>query len=143
MKEAFRIFLVFSFAFLLCALGACSIPNLESQNCSEARDAVKQLYSFHFANDMSASLESLKAREKFLSPEFYQRLVASNPSVDPFTFSADPPKTFKIAKCTEKAPADVDMQVQIYWRDEQKTTQKEVHVDTVRSGDKWLVNDVK
>jgi len=138
----FSFFSVFFFVAMIWSAG-CSIPNLESQNCTDARDAVKQLYSFHFGNDMNPTPENLKAREKFLTPEFYQRLISANSAVDPFTFAADPPKTFKIAKCTEGDVSHADLQVQIYWRDDQNTIQKEVHVSTIKTGEKWLINDVK
>ena len=54
---------------------ACSVPNLESQQCSEARDVVKKFYSFHFANDMTPSPESLKASEQFLTDVLYHELA--------------------------------------------------------------------
>src|SRR6266404_3546674 len=84
--------------FALC-ISSCSIPSLESPQCAEARDTVKQFYSFHFANDMHPSPENLKFRERFLTPEFYKTLVATESTkTDVFTASDDPPKTFKIGK---------------------------------------------
>jgi hypothetical protein len=131
-----------TFIALLC-FSACSIPSLESQDCSTARDAVKQFYSFHFGNDMHPSAENLKARERFLTKDLYAQLSQdTSGATDYFTASTEPPKTFKIAKCVEKGPGDVDMQVQVYWRDDAKTQQKEVHVETVKTGDAWLINKV-
>ena len=45
------------------------MPNLEKPECGEAREAVKQFYSFHFDNGMKPLLENLKLREKFLTVE--------------------------------------------------------------------------
>jgi len=36
----------------------------------------------------------------------------------------------------------VDIQVQIYWRQEQKIDQKEVYADVEKVGDKWLIDEV-
>ena len=45
--------LLLSFCILHCifALAACSLPNLEKPQCTEARDSVKQFYSLHLASD--------------------------------------------------------------------------------------------
>ena len=121
----------------------CSIPNLESPECSAATDGVKQFYSYHFGNDMHPSPENLKARERFLTPELYRELAAGNMSgMDYFTASDMPPKTFKVAQCTVEGKQKADIHVQIYWREDPKVTQKEVHVETVKVGDSWLINKV-
>ncbi len=126
-----------------CCSLACSLPSLESLQCSEARDAVKQFYSFHFGNDMAPTSENLKKRERFLTAEYYKTLVAAgNSKTDVFTASESPPKTFKIAKCEALQQDKAMLQVQIYWRDNEKVTQKEVHVEAVKTGDAWLINKV-
>ncbi|MGB4990208.1 MAG: hypothetical protein WBO10_13285 [Pyrinomonadaceae bacterium] len=122
---------------------ACGIPNLESPACSEARVAAKQFYSFHFGNEMRPSAENLKARERFLTQAFYESLAAANESkTDIFTASEDPPTTFKIGECKVIDKTKTDIQVQIYWRDDAQTVQKEVHVETVKTGEDWLINKV-
>ena len=125
----------------------CSIPNLEKPECTEARDAVKQFYSFHFGNDMHPSAENLKLRERYLTPEFMKILmvdVTGLPATtkDYFTASEEPPKTFKIGKCELPQPDKANVQVQLYWRDDTKTVQKEVHVEAVKTNDVWLINKV-
>lgn len=138
-----RAFCILIFAFLIFAFGGCSIPNLESPECTAARDGVKKFYSFHFGNDMTPSPENLKAREKFLTQELLKTLVAAGETkTDYFTASDDPPKTFKIGKCESQQPDRADLQVQTYWRDEAKVTQKEVHVEAVKTGENWLIDRV-
>ena len=140
MHNIVRLFCVLYFA--LC-ISSCSIPSLEKPECTEARDAVKQFYSFHFGNDMHPSPENLKMRERFLTAEFYKSLSASSDTkTDIFTASDDPPKTFKIGKCEAPHPDRADLQIQVYWRDDAKTVQKEVHVEAVKTGDAWLINKV-
>lgn len=135
--------LVLSAAVSVLFAAGCSVPNLESPECAAARDGVKQFYSFHFGNDMTPSSENLKARERFLSPELYRSLSGrTDERTDYFTASDAPPKTFKIAQCTEEGVGKADVHVQIYWRDDPKVTQREVHVEAVKVDDKWLVNKV-
>lgn len=128
--------------FALC-ITACSIPNLEGAECSEAREAVKHFYSFHFGNDMRPTAENLKMRERFLTPELARQLEnAPQTSKDYFTASDQAPKTFKIGKCDEKDPTHTEFQVQLYWRDDIETVQKEVHAQAVKTVDGWLINKV-
>ena len=92
---------------------------------------------------MNPSAEGIKARERFLTPNLYE--VLSNAKafdLDYFTASETPPKTFKVAQCTLHGDDKADVHVQVYWRDDPKVTQREVHVETVKSGDAWLINKV-
>lgn len=92
---------------------------------------------------MTPSAENLKLREKFLTPELYKQLESTHEvRNDYFTASEEPPKTFKIGKCESSRSSQVALQVQIYWRDDAKVTQKEVQVEAVKIGDEWLVNSI-
>ena len=130
---------------LLSALGqlSCSLPNLEKPQCTAARDTVKRFYSFHFGNDMHPSLENLKARGAFLTSELVSALSASNESAkDYFTATDNYPRAFRVGSCTTDSDNSATLQVVLLWRDETKTEQKEVHVETRRVEDKWLINKV-
>jgi len=104
----------------------------------------KQFYSFHFANDMSPSTENLEARQRFLTPRYFAALPSAMVGDhDPFTMStAKYPRTFKIGECREVSPTDVDLQVQLYWKDDQETVQQEVVANVVKHGDSWLIDGV-
>ncbi len=133
------------FFLLLTAYGSlcCSIPNLESAECSESRDAVKQFYSFHFGNDMTPSPESLKIREQFLTAEFFNSLSRmTKVASDPFTNTGKLPKSFRVGTCKIEGPEKTAMQVVLLWRDDTGSEQKEIAVDMVKRGDKWLVDGV-
>ncbi|MBP9664526.1 MAG: hypothetical protein KBD94_07865 [Pyrinomonadaceae bacterium] len=128
--------------FALCIFG-CGAPSLESTVCSAARDAGKRFYSFHFANDMRLTDEGLKARQRFLTPRYFEMLSAADAGdLDPFTMTREYPRTFKIGECREASPTDVDLQVQLYWRDDEKTVQQEVVANLVKQGDEWLLDGV-
>jgi len=122
---------------------SCSIPSLEKPQCTEARDAVKRFYSFHFGNDMHPSPENLKAREQFLTSELIKVLSASSEtSRDYFTATENYPKAFRVGSCSSDSNDKVTLQVLLLWRDDTKSEQKEVHVETVKTGDAWLINKV-
>jgi len=111
----------------------CSVPVLESTQCTEARNDLREFYSFHFGNDMRPTPDNLLVRRRFLSDQLYEEMAAtqmSNGATDYFTKSDEYPRTFRVGKCEHFPDASsLTMQVQLYWRDDQKTTQKEVKVD--------------
>jgi hypothetical protein len=123
----------------------CSVPNLEPASCTGSRGDIREFYSFHFGNDMSFSPENLKLREKFLTPEFSARLAsAAQVGTDPFTTGTeDLPKTFRVGECTEISPSRTSLQILLFWRDETRTEQREIKIETVKQADKWLVDKVE
>jgi len=124
-------------------LSGCSIPNLEKSECTQARDVVKQFYSFHFGNDMHPTAENLKLRERFLTPGLAAILAASNePAIDYFTATAEYPKAFRLGACTVGTGENATVQVLLFWRDDERSVQKEVKAEAVKSGDKWLIDKV-
>ena len=140
MHNCFLLFCILHFA--LC-ISSCSLPNLESTQCSEARDAVKRFYSFHFGNDMHPSAENLKTREGFLTTDLISGLKdLQEQQQDYFTATSDYPKAFRIGSCSLDSDNKATMQVLLFWRDDTKSEQKEVKVETVKTNDKWLINKV-
>ena len=128
--------------FALC-ISSCSLPNLEKPQCTAARDTVKRFYSFHFGNDMHPSRENLKTREQFLTSDLVKILSASTEtSKDYFTATDNYPKAFRVGSCTSDSDDKATFQVLLLWRDDVKSEQKEVHVETVKTGDAWLINKV-
>lgn len=126
------------------AISACSVPNLESSACSEARVYARQFYSFHFGNDMTPSPEGLRARERYLTQEFYKELVQAindRSGIDPFTGSDPPPTAFRIGKCESQAD-EAAFEVQLFWRTDDISTQKEIDISFVEVADKWLIKRV-
>lgn len=135
-------------ALILCILHCalcigCSIPNLESQECSEARDVAKQFFSFHFGNDMEPTAENIRLRQRFLTPGFFQEALseASDNRIDPFTGTNPPPTTFKVGKCVSDSQ-EADFEVQFYWRNDNSTKQEPAILVLIRQDGKWLVNQI-
>jgi hypothetical protein len=135
-------FLLFTFAFLLC-FNACSIPNLESNECIEARTRVKEFYSFHFGNEMKPSAENLKRREKFLSKQLMQTLPASNETAkDYFTATEDYPKAFRVGECKTIAPDRTVFGILLFWKDDVRSDQRKIEVEAVKESGNWLIDKV-
>lgn len=136
-------------ALLLCLFGfaffvsSCSIPSLEKPQCSNARDAVRQFYGFHFGNDMHPSAENLKLRESYLTGELFKELSSSiEAEKDYFTKTVNYPRAFRVGTCTTESDDKAMLQVLMLWRDETKSAQEEVKVEAVKKDDKWLINKV-
>ena len=136
--------LFFALAFAAVASSAgCSVPNMESPECQQARSAAKRFYSFHFGSEMRRDQDTLKLRERFLTPELFKALSKMEfDGSDYFTASAEPPKTFKIGACNLVNSGRADMQVQIFWRDDNSTVQDEVYAEMIEMNGSWLVNRV-
>lgn len=121
-------------------LGGCSIPNLEGEQCTQARDAVREFYFWYLGTDASVREKQRDFYDRYIAPSF--RSVAGQ-DLDPFFLSGTAPTTLKIGKCEMKDDSHVTMQVQLYWRQEGKTEQKEVYADVIKVAGKWLIDRVE
>ena len=118
----------------------CSIPNMQSQQCSEASDNVKEFYSWYLGTD--ADKRQSDMFKKYVSSEFPN--IQSNEKNDPFYLSANAPTTFKAGKCELVNDSHANVQVQLYWRySERNTEQREVYADTVKTGDVWQITRIE
>ena len=141
-------------AFLLlgacCLLGSCSIPNLEEQDCREARGRVREFYSFHFGNDMNLSEENVKLRDKFLTSRLRTDLLNDAVTLPVKTteyFTAAPtndlPKAFRVGECRVVQPGqEVRFDVLLFWKDDTRTEQKHVFASVKKEDDSWLIDSV-
>lgn len=117
----------------------CSIPNLETEQCSNARDNVKEFYSWYLGTDSDLRLKQRDVYDRHISPSFRSQ---AGEGMDPFFLSENPPTTFKVGKCEIVDDRNVNMQVQLYWRHDLTTDQKEVIAHEVKNGEKWLIEYV-
>lgn len=129
--------------FLALATTACTVPSLESPACTESKNAVREFYSYHFANEIKFSSDGLKHRERFLTPEFATAAANSSEGTDPFTTGSDDiPKAFRVGECHEISPERTESSVLLFWRSDDRTEQREIKVEAVDKNDTWLVNKV-
>ncbi len=136
--------IIFCFLFSVFCFLSCSVPNLENADCTAARGTVRDFYSHHFGNEMRFTPENLNLREKFLTGELIDNLrVAPASDKDPFTLTSDLPKAFRVGGCRVSEPNQkVSFGVLLFWRTETRSEQREIHVETVKQNDKWLVNKI-
>lgn len=128
---------------LATVLGACGVPNLESQECTEARISLRVFYSFHFDLGVTEDpVEDLGARRRFLTREFGQTIGDLTASTkDPFTLSDSLPTTFKLGECSSSGNNAV-FRVQVYWRDDHSTVQKDLYTAMKKVDSGWLLNEI-
>jgi hypothetical protein len=125
---------------LLTSSCGLSIPNLEDQQCSTARDATREFYSWYLGTDADTRAKQKDIHDRYVSPAFSSDAVSG---IDPFLLSDTAPTTFKIGKCEQMDDSHVNMQVQLYWRHDSKTDQKEVYAEmTKNNGDNWMIDKV-
>jgi hypothetical protein len=125
---------------ILALHSGCSVPNLESPECGQSRDSVRQFYSWYLGTNADERAKRPEVYRRFISPSFAVDSVKEG--TDPYLLATDFPKTFKVGKCEAVGPDKVILQVQLYWRTEAKTTQKDVRVETTKAGENWLINRV-
>lgn len=140
-----KVFLYFCCLLLTaCCLLSCSIPNLEKPECAEAKQTVREFYSYHFGGDMKPSSENLQSSGKFLTGGLKQNLAAqSDGKTDYFTQTDDYPKAFRVGGCAIADENKTLIQVVLFWKDDTRSEQREVKVETVKQGDNWLINSVE
>lgn len=143
-EGSLRLIVFFLLLAACCLLLSCRLPSLEKLECTDARQRVKEFYSYHFGNDMKPSKENLKLREKFLTVELKQNLGAqTDGKADYFTRTDDYPKAFRVGGCEVVNENKTVFQVVLFWKDETRSEQREVKVETVRQADEWLINKVE
>jgi hypothetical protein len=131
---------IFNFALFF---SSCSVPNLEKPECTEARQTMKDFYSFHFGNEMQFTPENLRQRERFLSVDLTKNLQAVPVATDPFTLTNDAPKAFRIGACEVIEPGKkANFEVLLFWRRNDQNEQREIRVETIKENDKWLINKI-
>ncbi len=135
------LFLLLTSCFLLLS---CSIPNLEKPECTAARQTVREFYSYHFGNDMKLSKENIKLRERFLTDELKEKLVAqADGKSDYFTATDDHPKAFRVGSCEVTNENKTVFEVVLFWKDDARSEQREIKVETVKQNENWLINKVE
>ena len=93
---------------------------------------------------MKFSDEGLKARERFLTPAIVEGLRSVPEGTDPFTTGdTDFPKAFRVGECQVVAPDRTRFEVLIFWKDDTRTEQRSLFVETTTSGDRWRVDKIE
>jgi Protein of unknown function (DUF3828) len=141
--QSSKLFWLFLFAFGVTSCGL-SVPNLEQSECTQARNRVKEFYSYHFGNNMKPSGENLRQREKFLTADLNRQLQQQNDTArDYFTQTDDYPKAFRVGACEVISPEKVVLEVLLFWKDDVRSQQHGIKVEAVKEDNNWLINKVE
>lgn len=123
-------------------IAGCSVPTLVPESCTEARGPLKKLYSLHFDRGFEPDDSYKEQRGEFLSDRLKGEIDGQS-GFDYLTQTGDPPKAFRIGKCTETGKDVVSFGVLLFWKDDQRDEQREINASMTRRGDGWVVDKVE
>ncbi len=136
------ILIILPFAFCLFTF-SCSIPNLESNECQQARDPLKRFYSYHFGSEMQPSEKYYETRREYLTASFGNFVSKKiTDKRDFFTLEQDYPKAFRVGGCETIEPNRVKFEVLLFWKDDTRSEQKKISVEMIKEDEKWLIDGV-
>ena len=82
-------------------------------------------------------------REKFLTEELKQNLAEqAEGKRDYFTATDDYPKAFRVGGCEAANENKTVFEVVLFWKDDTRSEQREIKVETIKRNDKWLINKI-
>jgi len=133
---------------LLCLLtlvfwiSACSIPNLESAECTEARETARGFYSWYFGTSAEDREKQKHVRTRYVSTLFQpNRTGPADWEKDPFTLTRNFPSTFRIGKCELESEKRAEFEVQLLWRpgelSEDGDATRTVRLTLIKEEDGW------
>jgi hypothetical protein len=143
------------------SFGAQNAANAQTAASPQAPaiNAVRSFYAFHLAHNKAFTLRNVQQRKRFLTPELYGLLVseikrqaayskghpddAPDFEGDPLTDSQEYPDSFRVGKA-DASGGVVKVTVTLLWsaRTTRGRDKRDVVVETTKSGDAWLINDV-
>jgi hypothetical protein len=131
------------FLYLILLASSCGIPTIESQNCLDARAAVREFYSYHFDGEMALSDKELDRLQKYMTTEAYADLKGRSSEDDVFTTNTNNyPKAFRVGSCKVDSSDEAVLSVLLFWHKDDQNIQQEITVEARKVNDKWLFNKV-
>ena len=92
---------------------------------------------------MKSSEENLILRTKFLTDELKQNLAEqAEGKRDYFTATEDYPKAFRVGGCEVSGENKIVFEVVLFWKDDTRSEQHEIKVETIKQNERWLINNV-
>lgn len=123
---------------------SCSVPNLEKPECTESREIIKQFYSNHFGGDLKPNQANLEKMKNSLTANLLAELKGKNENeFDYFTQTNDYPKAFRVGGCEVISENKTGFEILLFWKDESRSEQREIKVETVKENGNWLINKVE
>jgi len=133
-----------SFCILDCALCiiSCSIPAIESADCSAAREVTKRYYSLAIGGDLADQPDSLRQIKQLQAPGFSVGGTQISGGRDPYNFSLVTPSSSRVDECADLGNGKVTNDVTVIWRHNDQNYLRKDKVTLARSGDTWLIEHI-
>src|SRR3954453_15952262 len=95
--------LAISLCIVHCALciGGCSIPAIESADCTAARDVTKRYYSLAVGGDLAHQPDALAQINKLRAPGFSVSGADGSGGRDAYNFSLITPSSSRVDECSD------------------------------------------
>ena len=92
---------------------------------------------------MTPSAENLEKQKKYLSASLKEKLkTASGTKIDYFTQTDNYPKAFRAGKCVSSSNDKASFEILLFWRTDEKNSQREITVEAIKEEDGWLIDKV-
>lgn len=92
---------------------------------------------------MKPKQEKLENSKTFLTERLFEEIKSKDVTAkDYFTQTEDYPKAFRVGGCEAVSGEKTIFEVLLFWRDETRSEQKEIKVETVKENNKWLIDKV-
>lgn len=144
-KAAHRSLMAYSLLIIaFCLSTACSIPNLESPECSAARDVARQYYSLAIGGEPASRPEVFEKLRSLRAPNFNAiPATVPNDGRDPFYFSRLQPTAYRMGECTKLSEDRVTLKATVIWRLEGKNSERTDQVTLTNSNGSWLIDRIQ
>jgi hypothetical protein len=136
--------LVLALCIVSCTLSvvACSIPAIESSDCTAARDVAKRYYSLAIGGDLANQPDSMTQFKKLLAPNFSVSGTDLGGGRDPYNFSLITPSSSRFDECAVQQDGKPTINVTVIWRHNDQNYLRKDKVTLLKSGDTWLVEHI-
>jgi hypothetical protein len=127
---------------LLPFIGGCSIPAIESADCTAARDVTKRYYSLAIGGDLAHQPDALAQINKLRAPGFSASGADTNGGRDAYNFSLITPSSSRVDECSDLGNGKVRTDVTVIWRQNDQNYLRKDKVTLQKSGGTWLVEHI-
>src|SRR5690242_9567761 len=80
-------------------IAGCSIPAIESADCTDARNVAKRYYSLAIGGDLEHQPDAMREFKKLLAPDFSVSGADATGGRDPYDFSLIMPSSSRFDEC--------------------------------------------
>lgn len=137
--DRFALICLLPFAFCLVS---CSLPTLESPECSAAREAAREYYSLAIGGEPNSHSEVPARLNALRTPGFSTGETATRDGRDPYYFSLLQPTSYRVGTCSTRPDGRVNVAVTVIWRVEHDNSEREDSVTLSKVNDAWLIDRI-